>query len=478
MVLNNKSANRRIVFWFPFSLVVVLAMAIMLVLCASDRIDKVFLLESRYSGYFHVLKNIKTISAYDFLDGSEVLENYTDADIYQLKKRRLAFVKKDGFAEAEPKDILFFIDVQRNTYPSTENILLCFDDNTGVEISLYESGKANYVIVDNYGQIVSEKQTIRMDEPLFFQIEGITNLNHKYDENDNIIYEFRTNSAGEAKADINGIAGTIREYDKDGNVTVLKYLDSEGHLIDGPLGYAEVYRKYSNKHIVYEKYYSSNGNETISFAGYSAIEQEWDGEVLLSRTYLDVNNNPINRIDGYCKATWERNDHGTRILQLNDNDGAEVPLEGKNLVRNVGYGKDGWSEWFKPQYGVANSSIHLGDINLGSKNVGDCITCQVEIEFKNVSPTKEGDFWLRAQGAQDGYWITENVWNDNLVSLKEAPQDGLYRFTSTVTVSEGMTNVSFFDLDFRCDYWNSGYFRVRNVKIERGSVAGEWSPGL
>lgn len=83
-----------------------------------------------------------------------------------------------------------------------------------------------------------------------------------------------------------------------------------------------------------------------------------------------------------------------------------------------------------------------------------------------------------SQGSQDGKWFTGNVWNTNLIYLDDVPEDGVYSFTSTATVSEGMINVSSFTLGFRCDYWASGMYRIRSVKVEKGDTNSQWSPGL
>ena len=79
---------------------------------------------------------------------------------------------------------------------------------------------------------------------------------------------------------------------------------------------------------------------------------------------------------------------------------------------------------------------------------------------------------------KDGKWNSGNVWNGNLVNLFEAPEDGVYRYTATVAVSGAMFDVNTFNIGFRCDYWASGMYRVRYVKVEKGDTSTEWSPGL
>ena len=42
---------------------------------------------------------------------------------------------------------------------------------------------------------------------------------------------------------------------------------------------------------------------------------------------------------------------------------------------------------------------------------------------------------------------------------------------------EKMVHATTFNLGFRCDYWNSGMFRIRKVKVEYGDTATEWTLG-
>ena len=131
-----------------------------------------------------------------------------------------------------------------------------------------------------------------------------------------------------------------------------------------------------------------------------------------------------------------------------------------------------------PGVNVFNSTQTIGSVNLGQKAEGDVYTCQLEIEFKGVTATEEQVFNFRSQGKQDSRWYTGNPWNRSLVELNKPPEDGVYTYTVTNTVSGAMTEVSTFSLGFRCDYWASGSYRVRFVKIEKGDTVGAWTPGL
>ena len=210
-------------------------------------------------------------------------------------------------------------------------------------------------------------------------------------------------------------------------------------------------------------------------AGYVGFLQIFDdNNKVISRSYIDETGKEIERVDGYSCAKWIEKD-GIYSLRFYDLNGEEVPLTGINLAKDVG---NDWSEWITPKYNSANSTGVFGTVNLGEKKKGDIFTCQIEIEFRNVSATPDQSFRFRTQGAQDGKWKAANIWNASLINLTEVPEDGIYTFTVTSKVTEKMIGVSTFNLGFRCDNWASGSFRVRNIKVEVGEEASEWTPGI
>ena len=139
---------------------------------------------------------------------------------------------------------------------------------------------------------------------------------------------------------------------------------------------------------------------------------------------------------------------------------------------------ESWSDWFTPNYDAENQCFTLTQAILPTeKAVGDYYTCSVEIEFKDVTATEGHNLYLWSQGSVDGSWDdwnTGNIWNPSLISLKEVPQNGVYRYTATSKIIESKVDAVAFDLGLRCDYWHSGSFRVRNVKVEKGSKATGW----
>lgn len=225
---------------------------------------------------------------------------------------------------------------------------------------------------------------------------------------------------------------------------------------------------YDNMRLVYQAYYDENGELDEQPAGHVAIEQEWDDEGnLISRTYLGPDGLPMNRIEGYARIVWSRDEDGTWNIEFYDVDNNIIPLKGVYLTNNLSYNTDSWSEWMIPKYDSENSSFTIGYANLGEKTVGDKFTCKVEIEFSDVEGIEGKDFVFWTQGSVDGGWKTMNVWNQNLITFSEPPGNEVYKCSYTHEIDEPTASANIFAIGFRCDNWKSGRFRVRNIQIEK-----------
>ena len=258
-------------------------------------------------------------------------------------------------------------------------------------------------------------------------------------------------------------------------------MNADGDGIADSSGIAGFRRTYDNRHrILTEEKLGVDGKPVLQVAGYVVYAQKYDeAGHLVCRRYLDAERNPVNRTDGYAEARWVLNEKtGAYDVSFFTKDVEQIKKSQINLARDIPGNSDDWSAWMHPIYNSVNSRISIGSLNLGEKKEGDVFTCQIEIEFKDVTTTKGRTFRFWTQGAADGTWDKGNVWSGNLIYLDAPPQDGIYSFTVTNTVNRQMETVSNFDIGFRCDYWKSGSFRVRKIKIEAGDTAGEWTPGI
>ncbi len=311
-------------------------------------------------------------------------------------------------------------------------------------------------------------------------IYGYYGLTREYNGN-NIVSETYYSEDGQMINQINGYSREDRIYDSNNHQISQLFYDSNNTPVIVYTGYAEVVRTFDEEgRLTFEKYYGVDKQPLRQPAGHTAIEQKYDEDGnLLTRKYLDSEGNLLTRVDGYVEAKWshiEANEP-SKVYFL-DAEGLELHNNHINLVKDIHTDSEGWSKWMIPIPNTPNQCFYIGTINLGEKQEGDLYTCQVEIEFQNVTCTEDHNWRMLAQGPQDGKWFTGNVWNRGLLDLYEPPQDGIYTMVSTQKVSGEMLDVSTFSIGFRCDYWKSGMFRVRKVKVEKGDYATEWTPGI
>ena len=333
------------------------------------------------------------------------------------------------------------------------------------------------IVRDDNGLAISESYYDDKGNPTLCG-NGYSTIKRKYDDNGKIVEERFYGQNGLLINIPLGYSIVNKEYDEFGNVIKESFFGEDELPICCIKGYSTVTREYndSNK-IVKEFYYDEDGNPDIMLAGYSGISQKYDTEGnLIERDYLNQSKEITERSDGYAKVIWEKDSEtGAYNVFFYDIDGNIINSDGINLIKDI---PDGWSEWITPEKNISESSVIIGNANLGEKNEGDSYTCQVEIEFKGVSATDGKQFVFRTEGPVDGAWDVNNVWNAGLVYLADVPKDGVYTYTNTYKIELNNVNSSFFSIGFRCDNWKSGSFRVRNVKIEKGDSVGDWSPGM
>lgn len=146
-----------------------------------------------------------------------------------------------------------------------------------------------------------------------------------------------------------------------------------------------------------------------------------------------------------------------------------------------------WSEWITPSsYNVVNASASPSKAIVGVAppllNVGDIYTRYIEIEFENVTRTEGQVFQFFVQGLVNDSWTDFTYKNPayDMVRLNNdsIPENGVYRYVSYMTMNnEKYLDFQKFSIIFRCDYWATGRFRYRCLKIERGHVDyPQWSP--
>lgn len=232
---------------------------------------------------------------------------------------------------------------------------------------------------------------------------------------------------------------------------------------------------YDNMHLIYEAYYDDEGNLETQPARYVAIQQKWKEDRLSERTYHDENGKLVERTDGYCKIVFDEGG-GFQFFNLENQ---KINAYGLNFVKDItiNIDDDGWSEWITPDVQTSNSCFYIGSFILDEKNVNSVYTCQFEIEFKDVEASPNEEFRFSTHGRSDGKWDIGNPWR-SMVYMREPPEDRIYKFQKSFSLNEETADVREFQIGFRCDFWQNGKYRVRNIKIEKGEDCTEWSPGI
>lgn len=145
-----------------------------------------------------------------------------------------------------------------------------------------------------------------------------------------------------------------------------------------------------------------------------------------------------------------------------------VTEKNKNLIPGCTFE---WSDWMTPEYNGKNKCFTMARVILADKQIGDQYNCSLEIEFNGVNVTPDQKFGFKTQGAVDESWEhwSENIWNTGVINLTEVPADEVYVCNTTSQITENTVNSQVFSIGFRCDYWSSGSFRIRNMKVEKGT---------
>lgn len=412
-------------------------------------------------------------------DGKPVLRSdllYASKRIARNERSLITEESYDGVKGEPVKSSDGFARVTRDYDDNGNNICEKYYDEKD-ELVLSNWG---YAVItkayDDRGNVIEEKYFDEADKPVTLEA-GYAGFGRELDDNKNEIKKWYYKEDGSILILDDGYSILCREYDSDKHVISESYHDANDLPIACIKGYSRVDREYDEAgEITKEFYFNTDGSPYVTSAGYSGIIQDYDeDEILISRIYTNAEGEPVERSDGYTEARWKKSSRGTYDLHIYDLKGNEKSLDEINLLKD---GPDGWSKWMTPKTNIENSCFDIGSLNLGEKNEGDQYTCQIEIEFKDVTASDTGQFAIWTQGAADGKWDIGNIWNSSVMCIGQPPADGIYTFTVTREVSDAMIDASVFGVGFRCDYWASGSFRVRKVKIEKGDSATEWDMGL
>lgn len=154
-------------------------------------------------------------------------------------------------------------------------------------------------------------------------------------------------------------------------------------------------------------------------------------------------------------------------------------LGGRNLALET---SSDWSSWIIPDSNKVNVCVLLTNIYPGDKKVGDIFTLSFDIEVKKFTAGSGGTFNIFFQGAIDDVWEGNNPFV-NISPVFDFKTKALAGdFTEHVSTTCKITNddqasAKKFDFGVRCDYSDgTGKYRIKNLKVEKGTVATDWTP--
>lgn len=164
--------------------------------------------------------------------------------------------------------------------------------------------------------------------------------------------------------------------------------------------------------------------------------------------------------------------------KLSDIEEAVNEIEGRNLLLGT---SNTWSDWYIPTPNKSNRGVFpFGkSANCAFASVGQQMTFSADIEWNGFTASESGTFLI----TQVAYWSNDDESSVayspafKLVgSIMEPPEDGVIHYSETTTINIDRTDKTTVQPYLRFDYIGSGKLRVKNVKLETGNKATNWTP--
>lgn len=154
-----------------------------------------------------------------------------------------------------------------------------------------------------------------------------------------------------------------------------------------------------------------------------------------------------------------------------------IDIGGRNLARKT---SNEWSNWYVP-HSEYNYCENISFIYPGPRSVGDVFMVSFDIDVKKFVGAG-GKFSLVLQGPVDDNWVVNNPFINGDFNHKFSTKALAGDYTEHVSYNCEIrkpeeASASKFLLAYRCDYSDgTGKFRIRNLKVEKGNKATDWTP--
>lgn len=172
-------------------------------------------------------------------------------------------------------------------------------------------------------------------------------------------------------------------------------------------------------------------------------------------------------------------DTDSKISDVDDKLSEQIDskLIGRNFARNT---SDQWTDWWVPKKDTDNNTINFSSIYPGNKNIGDVFRVSFDIEFAKFTTSTAGTFKIWFQGKVDGVWSITNPFIMGNITTKALADDHVEHISYAAKIAtQAQADAVAFMFGLRCDYSDgTGKIRIRNLKVEKGSVETPWIPAL
>lgn len=208
-----------------------------------------------------------------------------------------------------------------------------------------------------------------------------------------------------------------------------------------------------------EEYYLSTSKTTQSGGSWVATPPTWSsGKYMWTRSKI-VYTNPASTVytAPVCDSSWEA---------VN-----EIDIGGRNLALKT---SSSYSTAFSSFSGVTNTCPKIGNVLTDGLKAGDTITIRMIYKYTDIvaATGQTARCWIQGSGDVTG-------WNSG--AFQSSPRltlsgSGEYEFLYNLKITADHVKNSYWGVNIRHDYVQSGSIQFKMFKVEKGNKPTDWTP--